>query len=546
MHRNTQFIGHMIDLETNLQGPSHLHPEPCVFYGTASNFPQPNIHSIVPAPGNPCNFNYQHIPEHHDSALFYGVTQYNAVQHQPPASNLDLAVAAPSGHYNPYVAPPSGIRDFHVPVNHGAHDQLSLSSTHRTVGNPTESYRRIIPYSDGVRDSFKRKNAEGVPGNYYYHNALAGPSSFAAPVTSRPTESDAAAFLLPEFAGNDLTSTVESGSHRSTSNRPGLVGPESVLAHNTNHLIQGNHVAQPVQFPGNPWLDMRFTSGDNGTCWNQALNSPYVNANINGPYVDAGNIGIQGYQMTAINRSSTGFLHSPIAQGHPHLHHPPPPMQGVRRYNNNFPSQVATSSRRTSTISSSNTGVNALQDVADAGPTFLAPVLPTGFRLYQPHRRELILDPNSRHDNLPLLRVLPEDGVAMLEIPGYNEAGDSTDQHWDMRLDIDHMSYEELLALGEQIGSVGIGLSEEAIQNNLRTRTFTSLKTCSNVEEAARVDQKVNLCVICQTDYEDQENIGILDCGHECHGDCIKKWLLVKNTCPICKSIALIIDGKYM
>lgn len=32
--------------------------------------------------------------------------------------------------------------------------------------------------------------------------------------------------------------------------------------------------------------------------------------------------------------------------------------------------------------------------------------------------------------------------VAMLEIPGYNEAGDSIDQHWDMRLDVDHMSYE--------------------------------------------------------------------------------------------------------
>lgn len=30
----------------------------------------------------------------------------------------------------------------------------------------------------------------------------------------------------------------------------------------------------------------------------------------------------------------------------------------------------------------------------------------------------------------------------MLEIPGYNEAGDSIDRHWDMRLDIDHMSYE--------------------------------------------------------------------------------------------------------
>lgn len=68
---------------------------------------------------------------------------------------------------------------------------------------------------------------------------------------------------------------VESGSHRRTSNKPGIIGPESVLVHNPNHF-QGNHVAQPAQFPGYHWLSMHFNSGDNCTCWNQALNSPYV------------------------------------------------------------------------------------------------------------------------------------------------------------------------------------------------------------------------------------------------------------------------------
>ena len=29
-----------------------------------------------------------------------------------------------------------------------------------------------------------------------------------------------------------------------------------------------------------------------------------------------------------------------------------------------------------------------------------------------------------------------------MEVPGFNEAGDPMDQHRDMRLDIDHMSYE--------------------------------------------------------------------------------------------------------
>ncbi|CAI9283206.1 unnamed protein product [Lactuca saligna] len=36
-----------------------------------------------------------------------------------------------------------------------------------------------------------------------------------------------------------------------------------------------------------------------------------------------------------------------------------------------------------------------------------------------------------------------------------------------MRMDIDHMSYEELLALGEQIGNAGSGLSEDFISGGL-------------------------------------------------------------------------------
>ncbi|KAI3457406.1 hypothetical protein Pfo_014069 [Paulownia fortunei] len=566
-HRNIQFTGHMIDLEAD-QGHSHRHPDPCIFYASVANFPQHNIHSVVPAPGNQCNFNFHPIPERHDNALFYGMPAYNGAQPQHPAANLDLAVAAPSGHYNPYLAPPSGIRDFPVQINHGAHDQLSLSSTHGIVGIPTDSYCRNIPYLDGVRGSFKRKNAEGAPLNYQYQNASAGPSSSVAPVTARPAESeitqtDAASFLPPEYGGNDPASIVESGSLRSVRNRARMIGPESVLAHNTSHVIQGNYVAPPVQLPNNPRLDMNFGSnnGDIGTfAWTQSPNLPYVHASVNGACVEAGNIGVQGYQVTSINRSAAGFLHPSIAQAHSNPHHPTPPMQGVRGYNINHPSWVATSSRRIPTISSSNTGINPFQDVVDVGPRFLAPVPPTGFRLYRPHRREIILDPNARHRNLPHLRVLPEDvsfffpllllsfhryEVAILEIPGYHGAGDSIDQHRDMRLDIDHMSYEELLALGEQIGSVGTGLSEEFIQNNLKIRNFTSSPACINVEDSICHDQQtINFCVVCQNDYEYEENIGTLDCGHQYHRECIKKWLLVKNTCPVCKSTALSGKGK--
>ncbi|CAI9262273.1 unnamed protein product [Lactuca saligna] len=55
-------------------------------------------------------------------------------------------------------------------------------------------------------------------------------------------------------------------------------------------------------------------------------------------------------------------------------------------------------------------------------------------------------------------------GVAMLDISNY---GRRVDHHRDMRMDIDHMSYEELLALGEQIGNAGSGLSEDFISGGL-------------------------------------------------------------------------------
>ncbi|KAF5742531.1 hypothetical protein HS088_TW09G00581 [Tripterygium wilfordii] len=48
------------------------------------------------------------------------------------------------------------------------------------------------------------------------------------------------------------------------------------------------------------------------------------------------------------------------------------------------------------------------------------------------------------------------------------------DQHGDMRLDIDHMSYEELLALGESIGSVSTGLSEDVMSKCLMVTAYCS------------------------------------------------------------------------
>lgn len=512
----------MTHMEMDQQGQVHLHPEPCVIYGSTTNFPQHNINTILPP-------HPHHPPEHHS----YGMNPYNGVQHHYLAGN----VATSSNHYNMHMTPSSGTRVFPGPTSqgpHGPHDQLPFASSYGINETSADSYRRDGQFVDGVGGIFKRKNAEGIPGNLQYC-----PTSSVASMSGRPLESDA---ILMDGASS---SAMDVGSHRRGRNISGGIGVDSVLPHNTNRMVHGNHVGQPFQTAGTPWLNQHFTSngGDmSPLSWNNPPSLPYLHGNINGGCMEAANMGIQGYQVTASNRNSMPYLHPPsMPQGHPNLHHPPlpPPMQGVRGQNINFHSQVATSLCRLPTNSTSRTSTSPFQGGIELGNRLVGPSPPTGLRIYRPRRRDAMLEATSRHRNLPHLRVLPEDGVAILEVSGYHEVGGSVDSHRDMRLDIDHMSYEELLALGEHIGSVGSGLSEKIVTSHIKSRTFVISTSCLNQEKRAYADQELNFCVICQNEYKDQEKIGVLNCGHEYHVDCIKKWLVVKNVCPICKSPGL-------
>ncbi|XP_028793080.1 probable E3 ubiquitin-protein ligase RHG1A isoform X2 [Neltuma alba] len=104
------------------------------------------------------------------------------------------------------------------------------------------------------------------------------------------------------------------------------------------------------------------------------------------------------------------------------------------------------------------------------------------------------------------------------------------DQHRDMRMDIDNMSYEELLALGERIGHVSTGLSEKLISKCLTESIY-----CSSEQS-----QEEGSCVICLEDYKYMDDVGTMrGCGHDYHVSCIRKWLSMKNICPICKASAL-------
>lgn len=537
--RNMMCTGQMIDLQMDERNQGH-------HVISVTNFPQPNMHSMLSAPGNSSNFDVRHLPEHYDgSAMFYGIGQYNGVQHHHPVPSLDIGVAPGSNIYNPYLTPSSGNRGFPVSINHGPSDQLPSSSNHGVIGVSTDEYGRENHFMDGVRGACKRKNAEGILGNFQYINGLASSSSSVPPFNTRHLESgvsmmDSASFAQPQYRGNNAPSIMEVGSHRSVRNRSGAVGLDSVLAHNHNHLVQGNYIGHPFQPSGNPWVDQQ--SGNNGSdggtlAWNHGPALPYLHgSNISGGSREAGNVGIQGYHDTSSGRSSTNYLQHPVLHRPHTLHYPPPPpppMQGTRSH---FHPQVVASSYRLPTISSR--GPVPPQVGVEAGPRHPGPVPPTGIRIYRSNRGGVAPEATSRHHNLPYLRMLPAEEVAILDLSAFYEVGDLIDHHRDMRLDIEDMSYEELLALGERIGHVSTGLSEESITNCLKTRTYIS-STCLNLEEAASMDLENDSCIICQEEYRNQEKIGFLDCGHEYHAGCLKKWLLVKNVCPICKAPAM-------
>ncbi|XP_075501735.1 E3 ubiquitin-protein ligase MBR2-like isoform X2 [Primulina tabacum] len=125
------------------------------------------------------------------------------------------------------------------------------------------------------------------------------------------------------------------------------------------------------------------------------------------------------------------------------------------------------------------------------------------------------------------VHLQPED--YMLIDPFINGFVEMHDRHRDMRLDVDNMSYEELLALEERIGNVSTGLSEDKIFASMKQRKYRVFGVALNLVP----------CCICQEEYIDGDDIGISDCGHEFHVNCIKQWLTLKNLCPICKTTAL-------
>ncbi|XP_058072158.1 E3 ubiquitin-protein ligase BIG BROTHER-like isoform X2 [Magnolia sinica] len=97
---------------------------------------------------------------------------------------------------------------------------------------------------------------------------------------------------------------------------------------------------------------------------------------------------------------------------------------------------------------------------------------------------------------------------------------------WQDNIDLDNMTYEELLDLGEAVGTHSRGLSQERISS----LPISKYKSGFFSRKKSRCER----CVICQMDYKRGDRQMTLPCKHIYHANCVTRWLSINKACPVC------------
>ncbi|WOL11675.1 hypothetical protein Cni_G20439 [Canna indica] len=107
----------------------------------------------------------------------------------------------------------------------------------------------------------------------------------------------------------------------------------------------------------------------------------------------------------------------------------------------------------------------------------------------------------------------------------HHNANDSQ-VYWQDNIDPDSMTYEELLDLGETVGTQSRGLSQERISSLPVSKYKYSFFSRKKSQEER--------CVICQMNYKKGDRQMTLPCKHAYHDGCVTRWLSINKACPVC------------
>ena len=97
--------------------------------------------------------------------------------------------------------------------------------------------------------------------------------------------------------------------------------------------------------------------------------------------------------------------------------------------------------------------------------------------------------------------------------------------------EIEDMSYDQLLDLGDQIGDVKTERWHTRNQQIIGSLPVHIFSPSTSLEEAI-TDEK---CLVCLCEYEREEELKKLPCSHTFHSECIDGWLQDHDHCPLCK-----------
>ncbi|KAG0524191.1 hypothetical protein BDA96_07G189200 [Sorghum bicolor] len=103
--------------------------------------------------------------------------------------------------------------------------------------------------------------------------------------------------------------------------------------------------------------------------------------------------------------------------------------------------------------------------------------------------------------------------------------GVHTQDAWE-DVDPDEYSYEELIALGEVVGTESKGLAADTIASLPSVTYHAQDKQDGNMEQ----------CVICRVEFDEGESLVALPCKHPYHSECINQWLQLNKVCPMCSA----------